>query len=288
MSLDRHGSNFLGTPRSHFLGFYVGEEVVLLVIGFLLTSVAGGFLTYLFQKRRWNADQRESERRSAGDVFAEVSRLMDRRLYRMWILHWTITGRRDDDASEALTWYRAVLDEWNENLNRNLALVHRYFGEAAWSYLDRVLYEEFVRLGKELERRYKEEQGSKSRNQLRFEDELKALSDDVYNFDGFMVSLIQRGQIGIYQRPSEAARHRVPWQSELDVGSRGPQVAAWQKHLNYVTPGLQLVVDGRFGRATQAATKSFQQSRGLDVTGVVTDSTRAEMQPLLAGRSPSW
>jgi hypothetical protein len=82
------------------------DPAFLLVLGFLLTSVLGGALAYYFQDRTWKhqrrAQQRDQRREHAGDDSTALR--------------------------EALDEYRQVVAEWNDNLNRTLALVHTYFG----------------------------------------------------------------------------------------------------------------------------------------------------------------
>lgn len=64
----------------------------------------------------------------------------------------------------------------------------------------------------------------------------------------------------------------------LRQGSRGAPVERWQEALNDQLPGgLALLVDGVFGPRTDAATRAFQQARGLTVDGVVGPRTRAAM-----------
>ena len=115
----------------------MGGDLLLLFVGFLLTSVLGGLLGYLFQGRSWahqhEVQRRDQERQQALRTFEEVSRLLDRRLYRMRRLYWAARSRAlgTGDAAElaaAQAGYREVLFEWNDNLNRTLALVHTYFG----------------------------------------------------------------------------------------------------------------------------------------------------------------
>jgi peptidoglycan hydrolase-like protein with peptidoglycan-binding domain len=266
----------------------MGDQIMLLVLGFVLTSVAGGFLGYYFQRRTWDANRRESERQAAATVFDEVSRAMDRRLYRMWLLHWRLESGDADGIEKALDAYRAVLEEWNDSLNRNLALSYRNFGEGVWKYLDRVLYEDFARLGRRLEDRYNEGPNLDPGPSARFlGGQLKALSDDIYVLNRFLVSLIQHGRVGLYQS-KEDWPERPPWDGELRRGSEGPRVAEWQRDLNLVLKD-KVVVDGRFGRATHEATVALQRAHELEPDGIVGRRTRQKMDELLPRFvAPTW
>jgi Tfp pilus assembly protein PilN len=68
------------------------EQFLPLIVGFLLTTVAGGVLGYFFQSRSWShqydAQFREQERERAAKAFDEISRLLDKRLYRLRQLYW--------------------------------------------------------------------------------------------------------------------------------------------------------------------------------------------------------
>ncbi len=57
----------------------------------------------------------------------------------------------------------------------------------------------------------------------------------------------------------------------LKMGSAGPEVVELQERLNQV--GYDLVTDGDFGPATEAAVKDFQAKYGLVVDGMVGDAT---------------
>jgi hypothetical protein len=264
------------------------DQITLLVLGFILTSVAGGFLGYYFQRRTWDANRREAERQAAATLFDEVSRAMDRRLYRMWLLHWRLKSGDDAGIEEALDNYRDVLEEWNDSLNRNLALAYRYFGEGVWKYLDRVLYEDFARLGRHLEDRYNERHGSAPGSSARLLGrQLKALSDDIYVLNRFLVSLIQHGRVGLYRSEGDWPE-RPPWEGELRRGSEGPRVAEWQRDLNLARED-GVVVDGRFGQATQEATAALQRAQGLEPNGIVDGETRRKMDELLPEFvAPTW
>jgi hypothetical protein len=139
----------------------MGGDLVRRLVGFLLTSVLGGLLGCLFQRRTWShqhdVQQRDQERQQALKTFEEVSRLLDRRLYRMRRLYWAArrwgvlgTGSRKELAS-AEAGYNEVLFEWNDNLNRTLALVSTYFGNELRGQLEDEIYERFAALGRALE-----------------------------------------------------------------------------------------------------------------------------------------
>jgi N-acetylmuramoyl-L-alanine amidase len=62
----------------------------------------------------------------------------------------------------------------------------------------------------------------------------------------------------------------------LRRGAEGPAVADWQRRLNDVR-GPDVVVDGRFGPATEGATRDLQRAAGVAVDGVVGPETRAAL-----------
>jgi hypothetical protein len=120
------------------------NELGPIVAGFLLTTVPGGLLATNLKNRSWShqyaAQSAAKEAEKAVEIFGEVSRLLDRRLYRMRRLYWALgedvqrpptrqTQKRMDD-------YVAVLYEWNDSINRNLALIHRYFGSHSREVFD--------------------------------------------------------------------------------------------------------------------------------------------------------
>jgi Putative peptidoglycan binding domain len=275
----RHTGKIPTAPKTYIR--LMGDQIVLLAVGFGLTTVVGGFLGYYFQRRTWNANRRESERQAAATVFDEISRLMDRRLYRMWLVHWRLSpGTTEERVEKAMDGYRAVLMEWNDSLNRNLALAYRYFGRGVWRYLDTVLYEEFARLGRRLEERY----ASRDKSGV-LGEELTALSNDIYYLNRFMVSLIQHGRVGVYQTEREDWGELPPWRRELAPGSRGPRVAEWQRNLNLIERAL-LDVDGLFGPATHQATIAFQNAQSLTPDGIVGERTRQAMAHALPADLP--
>ncbi len=78
------------------------DALVLLVVGFLLTTVLGGFLGSYFQTRTWTqryaAERRDERHRQAMATFEQLSTLMDRRLYRMKRVWWLISRSIDEGS----------------------------------------------------------------------------------------------------------------------------------------------------------------------------------------------
>ena len=145
----------------------VQNPLVLLVTGFLLSGVAGGFLGYFFQQRAWahqHAVQRaDLQREQAQQTFEDLSTLMDRRLYRMRLVHsaarrQALSGGHAERLDHAVQDYRLILRDWNDTLNRNLALIDTYFGPACRGRYEDELLANFVATGEELDQLYAKSQ----------------------------------------------------------------------------------------------------------------------------------
>jgi hypothetical protein len=181
------------------------SQILLLVLGFILTTVGGGLLGYYFQNRSWEhqntAKVRADERATAKDVFESVSVLMDKRMYRMRLLSW---GLEDETASDEIierhmTNYRQILFEWNDSLIRNLALVQAYFGKDIRWRLGVQIYEEFKRIGRILEAQYTARKASKKHlAESKPTVELENLSREIYALNFQMINLIQAGKVGLF------------------------------------------------------------------------------------------
>jgi peptidoglycan hydrolase-like protein with peptidoglycan-binding domain len=230
----------------------VTDQVWLLVIGFLLTSVVGGSLGYLFQARAWNhqheTTRRDNEREQALKTFEEVSTRMDKRLYRTQRLYWAASQRSrggGDQAQwdEARADYRVALYEWNDNLNRTLALVQTYFGATL----------PLARFGKRLGH----------------------LSRRVYQLNVHMLSLLENGSLGP-RAPREDAHRREADEPTLELGAHGAAVRVLQQRL-HDGGHPEVPVDGEFGPKTHTAALSVQRSRNLDIDGIVGPRTWASL-----------
>jgi Putative peptidoglycan binding domain len=259
----------------------MGEQVLLLVIGFVLTSVVGGLLGLFFQRRTWShqhrAQQRDQDRDQALKIFEEVSSLLDRRLYRMRQVFWAARrraqGKGDTDVlPEALEQYRSVVTTWNDNLNRNLALVHTYFGSGARQELEDELFEEFSAIGRALEWFVQDATAPDAAGVEvpQLGRRLNWLGRQVYAFNVHVLELLQADQVG---RDAPGSRPRPENRTPLpQLGHQGRAVQRLQQALH--DAGLfDDRVDGSFGKDTGAAVRELQRSAGLEVDGVVGPAT---------------
>ena len=273
----------------------MGTQLLLLVVGFALTTVVGGLLGYFFQQRAWSHQHetqlRDGEREQALRTFEEVSTLLDKRLYRMRQL-WRATrdaakaGTRSEQVSTALTGYRDVLIVWNDNLNRILALVQTYFGDGIRRRLEEDLYEDYSAIGRALEDfvRRTSESLPEPIDLPPLPRRLDALGRRVYDLNVAMLDLLQTGHLG-----RAAPDFRPPSVQPLpllEFGAQGSAVRRLQQLLNRAGAG-QLQVDGGFGRATDTAVRTFQRTHGLPVDGAVGPQTWETLTSQEASEQPS-
>jgi hypothetical protein len=178
------------------------------ILGFLLTTVLGGLLGLYFQNRTWDhqnkiqqADQErlrkmqlaEEKRERALQVFDEVSRLLDKRLYRLMLVYWCLPAEHGQSshapsAESRLENYLQVLYEWNDSLNRNLALLQHYFGKSMRDRLDYEVGASFVELGRIMEEWWKTGIPPESSESL--DSQLRKLGNRVYMFNLDMIRAV--------------------------------------------------------------------------------------------------
>jgi hypothetical protein len=177
------------------------HDFLLLVGGFALTTVAGGLLGYWLQGRMWRHQERDRLQQAQVDAarafYEELSRLLDRRLHRMRQLD----GRLDrpgqaDEVDRLLTRYGDVLDEWNGNLNRNLALGISYFGQPVHAALE-ALYEDFSLAGSEIETRVREYREGGQASSPAVTPRLRGLDLVIYDLNLAMIEALQRESVGV-------------------------------------------------------------------------------------------
>jgi hypothetical protein len=188
------------------------HDLFLLLVGFFFTSILGATLGYYFQNRSWDFQERArlvaSEREAATKVFEEVSRLMDKRIYRMRQLNWKLSGDNQADTELQMDLYRKILYEWNDSLNRNRAMVQRYFGSGVGEELfgsenrndppDNI-HHSFKTIGKSLESYYSERDTNGNEAEKEIDSSLEKLEERVYNINIRMIALIQKGEVGAFR-----------------------------------------------------------------------------------------
>lgn len=172
--------------------------------------------------------------------------------------------------------YREVVTDWNDNLNRILALAGTYFGGGVRAMLETQVYERFASLGRGLDVmvRIVSAAGGKQIDVPRFGHRLDALSHRVYELDTHMLDLLSDQRAGRTARPVPApdgmAGSRV-----LAIGDLGGAVRRLQRALR--RDGQQVAVDGQFGRQTWLAVRSAQRAHGLNIDGIAGPQTRAAL-----------
>ncbi|NPT44342.1 hypothetical protein GNZ12_24130 [Paraburkholderia sp. 1N] len=182
------------------------NELVLLLLAFVLTTVVGGMLTYAFQtKARANEEHSarlQADLARASQVSEEISRTLDRRLYRTRVLLWAMKDdARDKDLSVARDDYRAALADWNENLNRRYSLAEYSFGRPMRITLEDGLTASFLAIHKEIDDCLRKA-GTCDRTKIEtLEDVINDLNLNVYRYDTQMLSLIRAGTVGSFLSP---------------------------------------------------------------------------------------
>jgi hypothetical protein len=183
------------------------ENIVGIVLGFALTTVAGGWWAARLQERSWVRQNdirlREAENERAAAACQDLMSLLDRRLYRMQRLLWAADGAAGDDEIERrLQVYVDILFAWNDRLNTNLSLVGSYFGDEARAYLDG-LYEDYKRVGQGVEavvraaRAGEATTGIADNVRVEFQGrQAGSLNDRVYQFGLMLMSQLREGQVG--------------------------------------------------------------------------------------------
>jgi hypothetical protein len=208
------------------------DDFLLLLAGFVLTTVVGGLLGYWLQGRTWRHQERSRLRQAqieaAKSFFEDVSRLLDRRLHRMRQLD-DILGSPGgaDEVERRLARYRDVLDEWNDNLNRNLALAKSYFGDLVHAALE-ALYEDYSTAGGQIEGRVREYRNDGKASSPPASSPLRGLDLVIYDLNLAMIEALQRGSVGVLDAHASGDRSQPPagvaaqqLSRRLDERSRG-------------------------------------------------------------------
>ena len=118
---------------------------------------------------------------------------MDKRLYRLKLVYWRLPAEdgqssHSPSAESRFEDYRQVLYEWNDSINRNLALLQHYFGPSMRDRLDYEVGATFVELGSKMEKWWKT--GVRPEPSESLDDQLRKLGNLVYSFNLDMIRAI--------------------------------------------------------------------------------------------------
>ncbi len=118
------------------------EKLILLIIGFVFTIWLGNHIAETYRRDSARKEAMLAAMRSdlaqAMETFQSISQLMDKRIFRMRRLHDVYSGAVGKEFLEQrLKDYREVFMDWNDNLNRNLALYSFHFGTTSASSVGR-------------------------------------------------------------------------------------------------------------------------------------------------------
>jgi hypothetical protein len=180
------------------------HEVTMLLLGFLLTTLVGGILTYYYQTLAWNRDdqarRKSDELARASVLFEDLSRMLDKRLYRLRNVEDGLEEKVSAvELEKRREQYRVAVAEWNESLNRNLWATERYFGPSLRSTLEGKVQEGFRSLHAELSDTLRDPKDERIKQ---LKDHIDSFNPAIYVFDGKMLDALQRGLVGTFREPS--------------------------------------------------------------------------------------
>jgi hypothetical protein len=170
------------------------QEIVLLLLGFVLTSIIGGIIGERFQRRSWEHEHLvqvcETERNMRSKGFSQISDLMDKRLLRTRQLAWKLqTAHSLKEVDAERKGNRDARDEWAMRLNSNLRFTETYFGAEARNSLEQDITGGFSKIHKEFNDLFKNGKLDKEAA-TQIESDIDAFNPTVYLFDSKMEQII--------------------------------------------------------------------------------------------------
>lgn len=177
-----------------------------IVFAFILTSGVGTWIAAYLQRRTWEHQRlvklRDEERQQAFAVFDEVSKILDRRLYRYRQIVYAFRSEKSDRIERAFTEYREVLFEWNDNLNRNYARLEIYFGQDARHRLEHQINTDIIFIGTQLERIKNNSENAPTVDYVR--EKIDYVNGLVYDFDKSLLRKLENSDIGQFRTQSSS------------------------------------------------------------------------------------
>jgi hypothetical protein len=173
------------------------DQVIPILLGFVLTTLIGGLFASYLQQRSW-------QHQKASEVCESFSALLDKRWYRMDRLLSAIwrysEGRPIVGTLESrLAAYDEVLLEWNDQLNGRLATIGAYFGGDVRYFVDDFAYKAFKDAGAELEELYRRAVSGERLDADALKSaksKVKALNSVVYDLSEVLMIRLRAGRVG--------------------------------------------------------------------------------------------
>lgn len=170
---------------------YTRTILTSIIIGSVCSAI-GVFL----QDRSWEKQYKltliESDRKMAEEIFSEISKLMDSRIYKTRLL--LNAKYQKNNYRLYLKDYKIHLNEWNENLNRNVALIECYFGANVSDYFYNNIHLKLRKVGADIQNYYNINKFTCKK----ISKELDEINNSICTIDSIMLNLIQKNNIGRY------------------------------------------------------------------------------------------
>lgn len=195
----------------------------------LISVIIGAIAAFIFQQRqsdiRRSIDIREKRIAISREIFDELSRLMDRRLYCTVQLYIWIQSSDDAMKISTLINYREAVRDWNYSTNRHVAMLHSFFGEEIRTSFREIVSRGFVRLGSLVESFYR---GVREEN---IQSEIKRGTESLYhavsNLNAAMLEMIfeQESLAGLRNDRPSVQRKTGPAPNVVELLSIKPNFA---------------------------------------------------------------
>src|SRR5689334_14378534 len=187
-------------PPKKLFGRY--NEFVLLLVAFVLTTVVGGYLTSKYQGKAREDEKRAArlyqELTKASQVSEEISRALDRRLYRTRVLVWALKDESPErELQSARDGYRSSLTEWNANINSIYSLVEYSFATEMRDKLERDITEEFRSIHRSIDDCLRNRKDCKPKTQT-IEATIDQFNPKIYSYDYEMLARIRQEKVGSF------------------------------------------------------------------------------------------
>lgn len=176
--------------KRHKRIFIYSRTVLTSIIIGAMGSVIGVYLQDRSWEKQYKLSLIENDRKMAEEIFSEISRLMDSRVYKTRLL----LNAKYNEKNYPLTLqkYSNHLVEWNENLNRNVALIKSYFGSDVSTYFYNDIHLGLRKIGSKIQN-CREIDNSTYKT---ISTELDNINNSICNMDSIMLNLIQQNNIG--------------------------------------------------------------------------------------------